>query len=337
MDKLYTIQQVAAKLNLSDKTLRRWEEAGRFKPSRTLGNQRRYCLEDLQILDAIKHGTISSQTDLLSVEQAANMCGVSPATLSRWEDAGKIHPFITSGNTYYLRQKLVDKLDELKKISVEPIPAPQGSDLSQGTVPQRNPRLQVEEGSAAAEETVPKGVSKLPPLISNLAPTPHPVDIQYFIFNLAITLVILLGYHLLFNFTARKPLSPTPEQVSVAATTLRDPRVDDLITKFQNHLDAEMLKDSAPAPTETLKIDNASLISGSSSLPKGKDQVSVQNPAITPTSLVTANFTSDYSPAKKYWLTQTEGSFTLHTDFPVSENSPFNYLILAATASAKLL
>ena len=84
MDHTYTIQEVAAKLNLSDKTLRRWEEAGRFRSSRTLGNQRRYSIEDVQILDAIKHGTINSQSELLSLEQAANFCGVSKVTFSRW-------------------------------------------------------------------------------------------------------------------------------------------------------------------------------------------------------------------------------------------------------------
>jgi excisionase family DNA binding protein len=98
MDKLYTIQEVATKLNLSDKTLRRWEEAGRFSPSRTLGNQRRYTIEDLQILDALKHGTIAKQADLLSIQQASQLCGVSPTTILRWENEGKIHPFITSGS-----------------------------------------------------------------------------------------------------------------------------------------------------------------------------------------------------------------------------------------------
>jgi len=125
MEKLYSIQEVAVKLNLSDKTLRRWEEAGRFTPSRTLGNQRRYSIEDLQILDAIKHGTINKQSDLLSLTQASSICGVTPTTIMRWENEGKIHPFITSGNTYYPRTKLVEKMDELKQA----YPEPSGSDL----------------------------------------------------------------------------------------------------------------------------------------------------------------------------------------------------------------
>jgi DNA-binding transcriptional MerR regulator len=329
MDKLYSINEVADKLNLSDKTLRRWEDAGRFAPSRTLGNQRRYSLEDLQILDAIKHNTINSQSDLLSIDQAASLCGVSPVTLTRWEDTGKIHPFITSGNTYYVRQKLVEKLDELKKIYVDPIPT--GSDLEGRAQPERS------EGRSdpKVDLTVPKVITKLSPLALSSSPTLTPsFDLRYSLVNIAITILLILGYHLLVTSPSSKPASPATGAVQGATTTTLDPRVDDLIAKFQDHLSAEMLKDAAPAPTTTLKVDGSSLISGSSTLPKGKDQVVVENAAITPTSLVTASFTADYSPAKKYWLTQTSGSFTLHTDFPVSGNSPFNYLILETTPTA---
>lgn len=47
---LYTIQEVATLLNVSPKTLRRWEETGRIKPIRTAGNQRRYRLDDVKKL-----------------------------------------------------------------------------------------------------------------------------------------------------------------------------------------------------------------------------------------------------------------------------------------------
>ena len=100
-DTTYSITEVAEKLNLSDKTLRRWEEAGRFTPSRTEGNQRRYNMEDLQILDAIKHGSLPDQKDLLSANQAAAMLGVTEPTIERFVAEGKIHPFITVGHTFY--------------------------------------------------------------------------------------------------------------------------------------------------------------------------------------------------------------------------------------------
>ena len=46
-NKLFTIQEAAAYLKVSANTLRRWEEAGTVKPIRTLGNQRRYKIEDI--------------------------------------------------------------------------------------------------------------------------------------------------------------------------------------------------------------------------------------------------------------------------------------------------
>src|ERR1700722_8657796 len=49
-DQLYTIQEVASILNVSSKTLRRWEQARIIKTIRTAGNQRRYRLEDIRRL-----------------------------------------------------------------------------------------------------------------------------------------------------------------------------------------------------------------------------------------------------------------------------------------------
>lgn len=345
MDKLYSINEVATKLNLSDKTLRRWEEAGRFSGSRTLGNQRRYSLEDLQILDAIKHGTINSQSDLLTTTQAASLCGVSPVTLSRWEDAGKIHPFITSGNTYYVRHKLVDKLEELRKAYVEPIPAPDppGSDLEGRAQPEHS------EGRSDPIGATPKLSPLASPKPSGAGGSPAPTyELRYTLVNIAITILLLVGYHLLVTMPSSKPVSPVGGAVQGASTSSEDPRVDDLIAKFQDHLSAEMLKDANPPVATNFKVENGSFVSGTARLPKGKDQVSVTSAVITPTSLVTASFTGDYGPAKKYWLSQSAGSFTLHTDFPVGSDSPFNYLILdtlqatpsaapASTTSAKLL
>ncbi|MFH1244380.1 MAG: MerR family DNA-binding transcriptional regulator [bacterium] len=300
MDKLYTINEVATRLNLSDKTLRRWEEAGRFSGSRTLGNQRRYSLDDLQILDALKHNVIREQKDLLSISQAATLCGVSPSTIDRWENEGKIHPFITSGNTYYPKARLLEKLDELKK----------GSDLEGSAQPRRYQGGEGQTLQDTREKTVPTVI----------------------LANLLLTLTLLTLYHFLFNRVST-PISP---QVQGVATSTLDPRVDDLLAKFQNHLSTEMLQEAQVKPVSTLQLDNASLISGSATLNKGQNQISVSHPAISPTTLVTANFTTDYAPAKKYWIAPAQGSFTLHTDFPVSQNSTFNYLILESTPSAAL-
>src|SRR5487761_1398613 len=47
---LLTIQEASAYLGVSANTLRRWEEAGTVTPIRTVGNQRRYRLEDIKHL-----------------------------------------------------------------------------------------------------------------------------------------------------------------------------------------------------------------------------------------------------------------------------------------------
>src|SRR4051812_8140766 len=48
--KLLTIQQVADALGVNAKTLRRWEAKGVLIAKRTEGNQRRYTLQDVEIL-----------------------------------------------------------------------------------------------------------------------------------------------------------------------------------------------------------------------------------------------------------------------------------------------
>ena len=67
---LLSINEAAARLGVSAKTLRRWEAAGKLKPIRTLGNQRRYSLSELKALTGTAkvkiprniHQQISQQT-----------------------------------------------------------------------------------------------------------------------------------------------------------------------------------------------------------------------------------------------------------------------------------
>lgn len=311
MDKLYTIIEVATKLGLSDKTLRRWEEAGKFRPSRTLGNQRRYSLEDLQILDAIKHGTITSQSELLTIDQAAKLAGVSTATLARWENSGKIHPLVTAGNTYYPRPRLMEKLDELKS-------SPYQEPISDEPV-WREPAPVVRKPKLASVPLV--GASPSAPTLN-----------RSIAINLAVTASLLLIYHLIFGSSiTRSPVSPVDNSGQVQGATISepDPRLDDLIAKFQSHLAEEMLGNAGPAPVTTINLDNTSLVSGTVTLKKGQSQTSVTNTGITENSLVTISSGSDFAPAKKYWVTTSPGSFTIHTDFPVSTDSLFNYQYLA--------
>lgn len=329
MDKLYTIIEVAAKLNLSDKTLRRWEEAGRFTPSRTLGNQRRYSLDDLQVLDAIKHGVVNEQKDLLTLVQASKLCGVSPTTISRWENDGKIHPLITSGNTYYPRHKLMEKMNALKaqypEPPVEPIPR-------MYTTEEKELEPAIPTATIGNKQVVVKPKLSSLPLLSVNQKSDSILNMT--IANILITLVIIVAYHLLFNQKPATPISPSSNVGSVqGATTSEDPRVDDLLAKFQDHVSTEMLKDAKPIPLTTINLDNTALLYGSATLSKDKNQITIEQEKVTPTTPVTVTFTNDYAPAKKYWVTAGQGSFTVYTDFPVGNNSTFNYNFLTPSST----
>lgn len=92
MSKVYTIKDAAQALGIHPKTLRRWEEKGKFIPGRTLGNQRRYSDKDLTLLAKLKAGELvpEAQTRILNLEQAATKLNVSTATVQRWTKAGKL-------------------------------------------------------------------------------------------------------------------------------------------------------------------------------------------------------------------------------------------------------
>ena len=311
MEKLYSIQEVADKLNLSAKTLRRWEEAGRFAPSRTLGGQRRYSVEDLQVLDAIKHGTIPDQKDLLTLAQAAAFFGVSPATVDRWENEGKIHPLITAGNTYYPRSRLVAKMGELQTeiIPDEPVSLPVPQTPKPSSPPEEiKPRLQ------PLQHQPQSTIYDLRPMIS----------INSIVLNAAVTLVLLTGYYFL-----TRPFPVVSPAGGVAQSTLADQtssQLADLGRQFHDYVAVQMQKDAKSTSISPVTT-------GTSTMPKGKAQVSVPSVTVTPQSPVVVTFTSDYSPAKKYWITADQGSFTLKTDVPVASDSAFTYLI-GPTAAA---
>lgn len=373
MDKSYNVSEVATKLNISDKTLRRWEEAGRFRSSRTLGNQRRYSIEDIQILDAIKHGFINSQSDLLTKSQAANLCGVAEFTIDRWEREGKIHPFITVGITYYPKPHLLEKLSELKSSHVEDFAPPREEELSIVPVIEPEPTQEISHRLSSIKE-----IRELPikqtPLVSN-RPTG---DLRTALLNITITILLLAAYHVLFNYHPSKPLSPVSGAVQGAAT-ISDPSLDLLKTILdpsgaltttaiaaRTNLTAPALSlnpTSAPsnpapgtiyydavsqtlkiwkssawvdlAPTQTINTKDGTLITASSVLPKGKNSITIQSENITPMTPVTVTFKTDYAPAKKYWLETNQGSFTLHTDFPVSADAPFSYFVLSTNLTAQ--
>ncbi|MEI6690317.1 MAG: MerR family transcriptional regulator [bacterium] len=196
MNNIYTVTEAATKLGISAKTLRRWEETDRFHSSRTLGGQRRYSTEDLQILDAISHNIIPSDQELLTTTQSAALAGVSEATINRWEQTGKIHTFVTSSGTYFIKSHLLTKLNSLK--SSEPTLTPTLQSLQPLQAP-----------AAQSRELVS------PSLIH---------DFQLLALNLFASISIIMGYHILTYKPAQ--ITPVASNPIARVETNVDPKVE---------------------------------------------------------------------------------------------------------------
>lgn len=370
MDKLYTISEVADKLGLSTKTLRRWEETGKFIGTRTLGGQRRYSLTDIQILDAIKHGTVTGSDDLLTIEQAASLFGVTPTTIARWENDGKIHPLITAGAAYYPRHRLLAKLDELKSTIPpdqthpfydEPEPETYRYTAPEPTPPREPERTIHHPASVPVPETVPTLSQQRRTLQPLNAYLPKSSSSGYLIpLNIVITLMLLAGYHIFINSKVETPSMPAG-QVQGTATTRDESLIllDAVLDKSGNlhphsittaSLSLTPAEPPSPipgsiyfdagtqsvkvyksggwqdlAPTQEITMDDVVVRTGSGTIAKGKDQASISAEKISAGSTVTVTFNSDFSPAKKYWVTSENGVSTVYTDFPVATDSTFTY------------
>jgi MerR family transcriptional regulator/heat shock protein HspR len=71
----YSIGQVAESYDIHQQTLRQYERLGLLRPSRTDGNTRLYCDEDLERLDIILNLTRELGVNLAGVEIVLNMRG----------------------------------------------------------------------------------------------------------------------------------------------------------------------------------------------------------------------------------------------------------------------
>jgi DNA-binding transcriptional MerR regulator len=89
-----SIRDAAEKLNVSIKTLRRWEEHGLVHPTRNDLNQRVYSTIEIDNLNNRKYKPLPEAAitpqNYLSISQAADEVGVSVKTLRRWDAEGKI-------------------------------------------------------------------------------------------------------------------------------------------------------------------------------------------------------------------------------------------------------
>lgn len=398
MDNFYTVSEAAEKLGLAPKTLRRWEDAGRFRPQRTVGGQRRYSVEDIQILDAIKSDIIPSQSDLLTVEQAANLFGVTPQTIVRWDNEGKIHSLITSNNSYYSKTNLSSKIQALKAPEPAPYystpsPAPQEIDLNAppfGTPPTYSPphyHPSTPEHTPAQYEHPTPPPPPPPPHIptpqiltdETIAHTDHTSDLprsftSFFlpaiVINLVLTISLILGYHTLITKQSDQgtegevkgavALSTAVEEIlSSMVDTSGNLSVPGRISTKESlfvskHLTLSPILEPTPIPgtlyydssSETLRfftnnswhdlgssslsLESASAEIGKSTLTKDTSSEKITNSLITPDSSVMITFNTDYAPARKYWTEIGSGFFTLHTDFPVGQDTSFTYIIFSS-------
>ena len=100
--RVLTVSQAAKFLKVSVDTLRRWDRSGKLTTRRSPGGNRRYSKEDLRNFK--KTGTSSNDT-LLTVKDAAEKLQVSPLTIRRWDNEGKIK--VTRDESNYRRGNCV--------------------------------------------------------------------------------------------------------------------------------------------------------------------------------------------------------------------------------------
>ncbi|MFH0943094.1 MAG: helix-turn-helix domain-containing protein [Candidatus Beckwithbacteria bacterium] len=131
---MFSIKDAAQALGIHPKTLRRWEESGKFIPQRTLGNQRRFTQKDLNTLKNIKSGQLPPEISdpILTPQQTAAKLGISLMTLNRWTKAGKI--------SYKLDRNLQpgylsSQINSLFKSEVQPLKPPPNLPVSRVSSP----------------------------------------------------------------------------------------------------------------------------------------------------------------------------------------------------------
>ncbi len=244
-EETYTISETAEKLNISEKTLRRWEEAGRFTPSRTVGNQRRYSIEDLQILDAIKHN-IPHQKDLLTLSAAAQFLDVTEPTIDRLVSEGQLHPFTTVSQKYYPRHRLLPLLGNIKGESptnTQEVHQPIPINSAPTSEPTANRLPPLEPPKQTITPTNPNGTSR-----------PQSPYTTYSL-QAVITIILITVYHFLFR-TPSTPTSPTASQGSVqgAATNPSLVLLDDMLDSATGGLTATTITSKLGTITPNLTL-----------------------------------------------------------------------------------
>jgi DNA-binding transcriptional MerR regulator len=114
-NRLLSISQAAQKLNVSIKTLRRWENSGLVHPIRNELNRRMYSEAELDNLENRKYKPLPQNSiapqNYHSISEAADEIGVSVKTLRRWDSEGKIN---TSRDELNRRVFTADLISQIK-------------------------------------------------------------------------------------------------------------------------------------------------------------------------------------------------------------------------------
>jgi len=90
----YPIGETAKRLNVSIKTLRRWDSSGLIHSKRNERNQRLFNLSELEHFKTSQN----NNSQIYSITQAANYLKLSVKTLRRWEKAGRIKAYRNERN-----------------------------------------------------------------------------------------------------------------------------------------------------------------------------------------------------------------------------------------------
>ncbi|MBI2405425.1 MerR family transcriptional regulator, partial [Candidatus Microgenomates bacterium] len=113
----FSVNQAAKIIATSSKTLRRLVKKGVVKPERGSKGELFFTFDDLVLLqNALSH---SREERTYSVTQATRLLKVSPDTLRRWEEEGKIKPTRTPGGHRRYTASQLTKLTAIKEAKRE--------------------------------------------------------------------------------------------------------------------------------------------------------------------------------------------------------------------------
>ncbi len=114
-DNLISITRAAESLNVSTRTLQRWEKLPNFpQPYRTPGGSRRYSPTQLQEIQNWKQNKTQPPQNVTHhpISQTAQQLNVSPRTLQRWEKLPNFpQPYRTPGGS---RRYTSDQINQIK-------------------------------------------------------------------------------------------------------------------------------------------------------------------------------------------------------------------------------